>query len=210
MADDGNTCRVLDRDRRSAHRIEGATVIDETLLEAEEKMEKAVEIAKEDFAAIRTGRANPAMFNKLIVDYYGAPTPLQQLASFQMPEARTVLVSPYDRGAMAAIEKALRDSDLGVNPSNDGVVIRLNLPQLTEERRRDYIKIARNKAEDARVSVRNVRRRAKEELDRINKDGEAGEDEVTRAEKELEHVTKRHVDVIDDLLKHKESELLEV
>jgi ribosome recycling factor len=185
-------------------------VIDETLLEAEEKMEKAVEVAKEDFAAIRTGRANPAMFNKLIVDYYGAPTPLQQLASFQMPEARTVLVSPYDRGSMAAIEKALRDSDLGVNPSNDGVVIRLNLPQLTEERRRDYIKIARNKAEDARVSVRNVRRRAKEELDRINKDGEAGEDEVTRAEKELEHVTKRHVDVIDDLLKHKESELLEV
>lgn len=185
-------------------------MIDETLLEAEEKMEKAVEVAKEDFAAIRTGRANPAMFNKLIVDYYGAPTPLQQLASFQMPEARTVLVSPYDRGSMAAIEKALRDSDLGVNPSNDGVVIRLNLPQLTEERRRDYIKIARNKAEDARVSVRNVRRRAKEELDRINKDGEAGEDEVTRAEKELEHVTKRHVDVIDDLLKHKESELLEV
>jgi len=185
-------------------------VIDETLLEAEEKMEKAVEVAKEDFAAIRTGRANPAMFNKLVVDYYGAPTPLQQLASFQMPEARTVLVSPYDRGSMPAIEKALRDSDLGVNPSNDGVVIRLILPQLTEERRRDYIKIARTKAEDARVSVRNVRRRAKEELDRINKDGEAGEDEVTRAEKELEHVTKRHVDVIDDLLKHKESELLEV
>ena len=185
-------------------------MIDETLLEAEEKMEKAVEVAKEDFAAIRTGRANPAMFNKLVVDYYGAPTPLQQLASFQMPEARTVLVSPYDRGSMPAIEKALRDSDLGVNPSNDGVVIRLILPQLTEERRRDYIKIARTKAEDARVSVRNVRRRAKEELDRINKDGEAGEDEVTRAEKELEHVTKRHVDVIDDLLKHKESELLEV
>jgi ribosome recycling factor len=185
-------------------------VIDETLLEAEEKMEKAVEVAKEDFAAIRTGRANPAMFNKLVVDYYGAPTPLQQLASFQMPEARTVLVSPYDRGSMPAIEKALRDSDLGVNPSNDGVVIRLSLPQLTEERRRDYIKVARTKAEDARISVRNVRRRAKEELDRINKDGEAGEDEVTRAEKELEHVTKRHVDVIDDLLKHKESELLDV
>jgi len=185
-------------------------VIDETLLEAEEKMEKAVEVAKDDFAAIRTGRANPAMFRKIMVDYYGSPTPLQQLASFATPEARTVLVSPYDRTSMAAIERAIRDSDLGVNPSNDGVVIRLILPQLTEERRREYIKIARHKAEDARVSVRNIRRRAKEELDRIAKDGEAGEDEVGRAEKELEHVTKRHVDVIDDLLKHKESELLEV
>jgi ribosome recycling factor len=167
-------------------------VIDETLLEAEEKMEKAVEVAKDDFATIRTGRANPAMFSKILVDYYGSPTPLQQLASFQTPE------------------KAVRDSDLGVNPSNDGTIIRVVLPQLTEERRRDYIKLARTKAEDARVSVRNVRRRAKEELDRIARDGEAGEDEVNRAEKELEHVTKRHVDAIDELLRHKESELLEV
>ncbi len=185
-------------------------MIDETLLEAEEKMDKAVEVAKEDFAAIRTGRASAAMFNKIMVDYYGAPTPLQQLASFTIPEARTVIVTPYDRSAMAAIEKALRDSDLGVNPSNDGTIIRLVLPQLTEERRKDYIKIVKAKAEDARVSVRNVRRRAKEELDRIAKDGEAGEDEVGRAEKELEHVTKRHVDVIDELLRHKETELLEV
>jgi len=185
-------------------------VIDETLLEAEEKMEKAVEVAKEDFAAIRTGRANPAMFSKILVEYYGSPTPLQQLASFQTPEARTVIVAPYDRSSLTAIEKAIRDSDLGVNPSNDGVIIRLVLPVLTEERRRDYIRIARHKAEDARVSVRNIRRRAKEELDRIVKDGEAGEDEGGRAEKELEQVTKRHVDVIDDLLRHKESELLEV
>jgi ribosome recycling factor len=185
-------------------------VIDETLFEAEEKMEKAVEVAKDDFAAIRTGRANPAMFSKIMVDYYGSPTPLQQLASFQTPEARTVIVSPYDKTSMTAIEKAIRDSDLGVNPSNDGVIIRLVLPLLTEERRRDYIKIARHKAEDARVSVRNIRRRAKEELDRIQKDGEAGEDEVGRAEKELEGVTRRHVDLIDDLLRHKESELLEV
>ena len=185
-------------------------MIDDSLLEAEEKMEKAVEVAKEDFAAIRTGRANPAMFSRIVVDYYGSPTPLQQLASFQTPEARTVIVSPYDKSSMTAIEKAIRDSDLGVNPSNDGVIIRLVLPVLTEERRRDYIKIARHKAEEARVSVRNIRRRAKEELDRIAKDGEAGEDEVARAEKELEQVTKRHVDVIDDLLKHKESELLEV
>lgn len=185
-------------------------MIDETLFEAEEKMEKAVDVAKEDFAAIRTGRANPAMFSKIMVDYYGAPTPLQQLASFQIPEARVVLVNPYDRGSMAAIERALRDSDLGVNPSNDGTIIRLVLPHLTEERRRDYIKIARHKAEEARVSVRNVRRKAKDELDRIAKDGEAGEDEVNRAEKELEQVTKRHVEAIDELLKHKESELLEV
>ena len=185
-------------------------MIDETLLEAEVKMDKAVEVAKEDFATIRTGRASAAMFNKILVDYYGAPTPLQQLASLATPEARTVIVTPYDRSAMGAIEKSLRDSDLGVNPSNDGTIIRLVLPQLTEERRRDYIKVAKAKAEDARVSVRNVRRRAKEELDRIVKDGEAGEDDGVRAEKELEQVTKRHVEVIDELLRHKESELLEV
>jgi ribosome recycling factor len=185
-------------------------VIDETLLEAEEKMEKALGVAKDDFATIRTGRANPGMFSKILVDYYGSPTPLQQLASFQTPEARTMIITPYDRGSMGGIEKAIRDSDLGVNPTNDGTIIRVVLPQLTEERRKDYIKLARHKAEDARVSVRNIRRRAKEELDRIARDGEAGEDEVTRAEKELEHVTRRHVEVIDDLLKHKENELLEV
>ena len=185
-------------------------MIDETLLEAEEKMDKAVDVAKDDFATIRTGRANPAMFSKILVDYYGSPTPLQQLASFQTPEARTVLISPYDRSSMTGIEKAIRDSDLGVNPTNDGNIIRVVLPQLTEERRRDYIKIARHKAEDARVSVRNIRRRAKEELDRIGRDGEAGEDEVGRAEKELEQLTRRHVDVIDELLRHKEHELLEV
>jgi ribosome recycling factor len=185
-------------------------VIDDTLLEAEEKMDKAVEVAKEDFAAIRTGRANPAMFSKIMVDYYGSPTPLQQLASFTSPEARVVIISPYDRSSMAGVERALRDSDLGVNPSNDGTVIRLVLPQLTEERRREYIKIAKHKAEDARVSVRNIRRRAKEELDRIVRDGEAGEDEVNRAEKELEQATRRHVELIDELLRHKESELLEV
>jgi ribosome recycling factor len=185
-------------------------VIDETLFEAEEKMDKAVEVAKEDFSAIRTGRATPALFNKVMVDYYGAATPLQQLASFQVPEARTVLISPYDKGSLQEIEKALRASDLGVNPSNDGIIIRIALPQLTQERRKEYIKIARNKAEDARVSVRSVRRRAKEELDRIVKDGEAGEDEGSRAEKELEQLTRRHVDVIDELLRHKEIELLEV
>ena len=185
-------------------------MIEETLLEAEEKMDKAVEVAKEDFSAIRTGRANPAMFAKIMVDYYGSPTPLQQLASFQTPEARTVLITPYDRSSMGAIERALRDSDLGVNPADDGQVVRVVLPQLTEERRRDYIRLARTKGEDAKVSIRNIRRRAKEELDRLVKDGESGEDEVTRAEKELEQLTRRHVDLVDGLLKHKESELLEV
>jgi len=185
-------------------------VIDETLLEAEDKMDKAVEVAKDEFAAIRTGRANAAMFSKIMVEYYGSPTPLQQLASLQIPEARTVLITPYDKTAMGAIEKALRDSDLGANPANDGVLIRVVLPVLTEERRRDYVKLARTKGEDAKVSVRSVRRRAKEELDRLVKDGEVGEDEGSRAEKELEGLTKKHVDGIDALLKAKEAELLEV
>lgn len=185
-------------------------MIDETLFEAEEKMDKAVEVAREEFAAIRSGRANAAMFHKVLVDYYGAPTPLQQLASFTIPEARMVLISPYDKGSMAAVRKAIRDSDLGVNPTDDGAVIRIILPALTQERRREYVKLAKHKGEEARVAVRNVRRRAKEELDRIAKDGEAGEDEVARAEKELEHLTKRHVDLIDDLMAHKERELLEV
>jgi ribosome recycling factor len=185
-------------------------VIDDTLLEAEEKMDKAVEVAKEDFAAIRTGRANAAMFAKITVDYYGAPTPLQQLASFQVPEARTVLITPYDRAAMHEVEKALRESDLGVNPSNDGNVIRAVLPALTQERRKEYIKLARTKGEDAKVSIRNVRRRAKEQLDHLVKDGQIGEDEGSRAEKELEAQTRKRVDEIDDLLKRKESELLEV
>ena len=185
-------------------------MIDDTLLEAEDKMDKAIEVAKEDFAGIRTGRASAGMFAKISVDYYVAPTPLQQLASFNNPEARTILVSPFDKSATPAIEKAIRDSDLGVNPATDGNVIRVVLPALTEERRRDYVKLAKGKAEDARVSVRNVRRRAKEELDRIARDGEAGEDEVARAEKELESLTKKHVDVIDALLAGKENELLEV
>ena len=185
-------------------------MIDEAMFEAEEKMSKAIEVVKEDFSGIRTGRANPGMFTKVVVEYYGAPTPLQQLASFQIPEARTVLVTPYDKSSMAAIERALRESDLGVNPNSDGTTIRLNLPQLTEERRRDYIKLARAKAEDGRISVRNIRRRAKEELDRIVKDGEAGEDEGTRAEKELEALTRRYVDEIEELLRSKEVELLEV
>lgn len=185
-------------------------MIDETLLEAEDKMDKAVAVAKEDFSAIRTGRANAAMFSKVFVDYYGSPTPLQQLASFNVTEARTVLISPFDKTAMTAIEKSLRDSDLGVNPANDGNVIRVVLPALTEERRREYVKLAKTKSEDARVSIRAVRRKAKDLIDRAVKDGEAGEDEGSRAEKELDAVTKRHTDAVDQLLAAKEAELLEI
>ena len=185
-------------------------MIDEILLEAEEKMTKAVEVAKEDFSTIRSGRANPAMFSRLHVEYYGTPTPLQQLASFTVPEARTVIISPFDTSALHAIERSIRDSDLGVNPSNDGKIIRVVLPALTEERRKEYVKLAKHKAEEARVSVRNIRRHAKDGLDRLAKDGDAGEDDVLRAEKELELVTKRHVDLVDQLLATKETELLEV
>ena len=185
-------------------------MIEETMFEAEEKMDKAVEVLKEDFAGIRTGRANPGLFNKLTVEYYGAPTPLQQLASFQNPEPRTILVIPFDKSAMHAIERAIRDSDLGVNPSSDGNQIRCVMPELTEERRREYIKLANHKAEEARVSVRNIRRKAKTDLDKLVKDGEVGEDDGTRAEKELDGLTKKHTDLVDVLVKAKESELLEV
>ncbi|MEA5116566.1 MAG: ribosome recycling factor [Propionicimonas sp.] len=173
-------------------------------------MDGAVAHAREEFAAIRTGRAHPAMFNKLVVDYYGSPTPLQQLATFQVPEARTVLISPFDRNAMAGIEKANRDSDLGVNPANDGAVIRLVMPQLTEERRKEYIKLARHKAEEARSATPNGRRHANDGVQKLLKDKEISEDDARGAEKQLDSVTKRHIEAVDELLKAKESELLEV
>jgi len=185
-------------------------VIDETLLEAEEKMDKAIGVAKEDFAGIRTGRATTKMFDKITAEYYGTQTPVTQMATFAVPEARLVVITPYDKGSMTGIEKAIRDSDLGVNPTNDGVVIRVAFPQLTEDRRKEYIKVARHKAEEARVSIRNVRRHAKDTLDKLVKDGDAGEDDVRRAEKHLEDLTHKYVAAIDDLLKHKEAELLEV
>ena len=185
-------------------------MINQTLNEADQKMDKAVEVTREDFAAIRTGRAHPSMFQKITADYYGTPTPLQQLASFTVPEARVVIVAPYDMGSMAAIERAIRDSDLGVNPTNDGKTLRVVLPELTEERRKEYIKVARTKAEDGRVAIRNLRRHAKQSLEKLEKDGEVGKDDVTGAEKRLDGTTKKHTDTIDELLKHKESELLEV
>ena len=185
-------------------------MIDETLLDAEEKMEKAVSVAKDDLASIRTGRANPSMFSRIHIDYYGAMTPLNQMASIAIPEARMAVVKPYDASQLNAIEKAIRDSDLGVNPSNDGSIIRIVIPQLSEERRREMVKVAKTKGEDAKISIRNVRRKAKEELDRLVKDGESGEDDVVRAEKELQNVTDRYVAQVDELVKHKEAELLEV
>lgn len=185
-------------------------MIEETVLEAIEKMEKAVEHVQGQFTTVRTGRATPALVEKLSVDYYGAQVPLQQLAGFQVPEARQLVVKPHDRGALAAIEKAIRDSDLGVNPSNDGVVIRLNFPPLTEERRKEYVKVVKHMAEDGRVVVRNVRRDARKQLEAAEKNGDISADELERAEKELDKLTHDHVDQIDKALGRKEHELLEV
>ncbi len=185
-------------------------MIDETLREADSKMAKAVEHSREEFAAIRTGRAHPAMFAQITADYYGQPTPINQLAGFTVPEPRTVVINPYDQGAKAAIEKAIRDSDLGVNPTDDGKVLRVSLPELTEERRKEYVKLARTKAEEGRVSVRNLRRSAKQALDRAEKDSDISKDDNTGAEKRLDGLTKKYVDTIDELLKNKEAELLDI
>ena len=185
-------------------------MIDEALFEAEEKMERAVSVAKEELSTVRTGRATPAMFSRIHVEYYGSPTPLNQVASISVPEARMALVKPFELNQLTSIERAIRDSDLGVNPGNDGTVIRVVFPQLSEERRKEMVKLVKHKGEDARVAIRNVRRKANEELHRIQKDGEAGEDDVVRAEKELQHVTDKYVGQIDELVKHKEAELLEV
>lgn len=185
-------------------------MIDDVLLEAEDKMDKAVEHCREEFGTIRTGRANPALFTALPVEYYGAPTPLQQLASVTVPEARTVLISPYDKTASGDIIRAIQEADLGVNPTDDGNVIRVTLPALTEERRREYVKLAGQKAEEARIAVRGIRRKGMEELERIKKDGEAGEDEVERASKEVDSLTRSHVSVIDEILASKEKDLMEI
>nr|WP_205862136.1 ribosome recycling factor [Planosporangium thailandense] len=173
-------------------------------------MDRAIAFAKEEFATIRTGRATPAMFAKIMIDYYGTPTALPQMASIAVPEPRMAIIKPYDNSQLHAMEKAIRDSDLGVNPNNEGTQLRILLPQMTEERRRDMIKVARHKGEEAKVAIRNVRRKAKEELERLIKDGEAGEDEVRRAEKELDDLTHKYVANVDEVVRHKEAELLEV
>ena len=184
-------------------------MIDDTLLEAEEKMDKAVSVAREDLGTLRTGRASPQMFARLQVDYYGSPTPIPQMASITVSEARMAVIKPYDPSQLNAIERVIRDSDLGVNPTNDGIVIRVIFPQLTEERRRELGKVARHKGEEAKVAIRNIRRHAKDALDRMVRDGETGEDDVRRAEKELEETTARYVHTVDEVVKHKETELLE-
>ena len=185
-------------------------MIDDTLLEAEEKMDKAVAVARDELGTLRTGRASPQMFARLTVDYYGAPTPIPQMASITVAEARMAVIKPYDPNQLGAIEKAIRDSDLGVNPTNDGMIIRVVFPQLTEERRRELGKVARHKGEEAKVSIRNIRRHAKDALDRMARDGETGEDDVRRAEKELDETTQKYVATVDEVVKHKEAELLEV
>jgi ribosome recycling factor len=185
-------------------------VIDETLLEAEEKMEKAVSVAREDLGTLRTGRASPQMFARLLADYYGSPTPIPQMASITVPEARMAVIKPYDPNQLPKVEKAIRDSDLGVNPSNDGTIIRVVFPQLTEERRKELVKVARHKGEEAKISIRNVRRHAKDALDKLARDGESGEDDVRRAEKELDETTAKYVGHVDEIVRHKEAELLEV
>jgi ribosome recycling factor len=185
-------------------------VIEETLLDAMEKMGKAVEHVQAQFLGVRTGRANASLVEKLQVEYYGAFVPLQQLASFQVPEARMLVVKPHDRGSIAAIERALQSSDLGLSPSNDGVVIRLNFPALTEERRKEFVKVVKNMAEEGRVTVRNIRRDARKVLETAQKDGDISQDDLDRAEKELEQITHTTVEVVDKAFARKEQELLEV
>ncbi len=185
-------------------------MLDDIIADASHRMDQAVEKVREDFAGIRTGRANPQILTKLTVDYYGVPTPLQQLANFSVPEPRILVVNPFDRGSVNDIERAIRESDLGLNPSTDGAIIRCVFPELTEERRRDYIKIAKSAAEDGRIAVRNIRRSARDDMQTLEDDGDVGKDEHERFAKKLEEVTGTHVATIDKLLEHKEQELLEV
>ncbi len=185
-------------------------MINEILTEADEKMTKSVDATREQFNTIRAGRISPAVFNKLVVEYYGSPTPIQQLATFSAQDARTILIQPFDQSAVDAVERAVRDSDLGVNPSSDGRVLRCVFPELTQERRKEYIKQAKAKAEDGRIAVRNVRRQSKQLLEGLEKDGEVGKDDVAGAEKKLDALTKKGTDAIDEMLKKKEAELLEV
>jgi len=185
-------------------------VIEDILLEAIDKMERAIEHVQSQFSSVRTGRANPALVDRLVVDYYGAPTPLQQLAGFQVPEARTLVIKPHDRGSLGAIEKAIRESDLGLQPSNDGIIIRLTIPVLTEERRKEYVKVVKNMTEDGRIAIRNIRRDARKQMDSAEKNSEISKDDLERAEKELEKITHDHVEQIEKAFARKEQELLEV
>jgi ribosome recycling factor len=185
-------------------------MVDQSLKQAEDKMHKAIEVTREEFVGVRTGRASPALVQRMTVEYYGTPTPLQQLAGISVPDSRSLLITPYDRNSIGSIEKAIQASDLGINPNNDGTAIRLNFPQLTEERRKELIKVVRDRAEHGRVSIRNIRRHSKEEIDKEIKAGSVSEDDGHRAEKELQRLTDKFVGEIDDMLKRKEAELMEV
>jgi len=184
--------------------------VESTLAEAAEKMDKAIAVLKDDLSGIRTGRATPALLSRIVVDYYGTQVPIQQLASFSVPEPRTLVIQPYDKNAIAATERAIMASDLGITPSNDGNVIRLGFPPLTEERRKELIKLVHHRGEEARVAVRNVRRHSKEELERLERDGGISEDDLVRSEKELQKLTDRHVAEVDEVVAHKEQELREI
>lgn len=185
-------------------------MIDETLFNAEDRMSHSVDHAREDLTTIRTGRANPAMFNGVTAEYYGIMTPITQMATISVPEPRMLVIKPYEMSMIGDIENAIRNSDLGVNPTNDGHILRVNIPQLTEERRREMVRLAKSKGEDAKIAIRNIRRKGMDELKRIQKDGEAGEDEVQAAEKELDKITQNYVSQVDDLVGKKEKELMEV
>ena len=185
-------------------------MIEDILLEAIDKMERAIEHVQSQFSSVRTGRANPALVDRLLVDYYGAPTPLQQLAGFQVPEARTLVIKPHDRGSLGAIEKAIRESDLGLQPSNDGIIIRLTIPVLTEERRKEYVKVVKNMTEDGRIAIRNIRRDANDALKKLIKDKMISEDDERRAQDEIQKATDRAVAEVDKMLQVKEADLMAV
>jgi ribosome recycling factor len=185
-------------------------VLESQIKQAEEKMKKAVEVTREDLSMIRTGRASPKLLDRVEVDYYGTKTPLNQLAGISVPEARLIVVTPYDRNAMSAIEKAIQSSDIGITPNNDGSVIRLAVPPLTEERRKELIKVAKERAEEGRVAIRNIRRHSKDEMERLQKSGDVSEDDLNRVERDLQKLTDKFVEEVEELVAKKEEELLEV
>jgi ribosome recycling factor len=184
--------------------------VDSALKAATEKMDKAISVLKDELAGVRTGRATPALLQRVVVDYYGTPVPIQQLASFSVPEPRTLVISPFDRNAIAAMEKAIMTSDLGITPGNDGMVIRLSFPPLTEERRKELIKLVHHRGEEGRVAVRNIRRHSKEELEKLEREGGISEDDLVRSEKELQKLTDKHISDIDEVVAHKDAELKEI
>lgn len=184
--------------------------VESAMKEGTEKMAKAIVVLKDELAGIRTGRATPALLSRIVVDYYGTQVPIQQLASFSVPEPRTLVIQPYDKNAISTMEKAIMSSDVGITPSNDGNVIRLSFPPLTEERRKDLIKLVHHRGEEGRVAVRNIRRHTKEELERLEREGRISEDDLVRSEKELQKQTDKHVAEIDEVVAHKEAELKEI